>query len=164
MVDSKSKDDKSKEADTGVAAKPFVVTHSIFEIAEENSTRLIDEIIKIQPHYTQAISNLQSDYIQSIKNIIKDSFMAQEQLKGTNIFNWNMTPFTAVYLQQSNALTNNMIRTLDTAKQLTINALEAAGNNLETYNNIVKVVTELNTNTVTSWNSFLYTQQQRFFK
>ena len=66
--------------------------------------------------------------------------MAQDQLKGTNIFNWNKTPFTAVYLQQSNALTNNMIRTLDTTKQLTINALEAVGNNLETYNNIVKVV------------------------
>ena len=155
------------EADTRVAAKASVATHSIFEIAEENSTRLIDEIIKIRPHYTQAISNLQSDYIQSyiqsIKNIIKNSFMAQEQLKGTNIFNWNKTPFTAVYLQQSNALTNNMIRTLDTTTQLTINALEAAGNNLEIYNNIVKVVTELNTNTVTSWNSFLYTQQ-RFFK
>lgn len=39
MVENKSKDDKSKEADTRVAAKPSVATHSIFEIAEENSTR-----------------------------------------------------------------------------------------------------------------------------
>jgi hypothetical protein len=65
------KDDKSKEADTRVAIKSSDVTKCINEIAEENYTRLIDVIIKIQPQYTQAISNLQLDYIQSIRNIIE---------------------------------------------------------------------------------------------
>jgi hypothetical protein len=163
MVESKSKDDRSKEGDTRVAVKSSDVTKSINEIAEENYTTIIDVIIKIQPHYTQAISNLQSDYIQSIKNIIEVNFLAQEHVLGTNIFIWSNTLLATLYIQQSDALTNNIIRSPGTNNQLAINALEAARNNLETYNNIVKVVTELNGNAVTSWNPFLYTQQ-RFFK
>lgn len=164
MVDSKSKDDKSKEADTRVVVKSADVTKSINEIAEENYTRLIDVITKIQPRYTQAISNLQSEYIQSIKNIIDASFLAQEHLLGTNTFNWSNTPLATLYIQQSDALANNIIRSLDTNNRLTINALEATRNNLETYNNIVKVVTEVNNNVLTHWNSFFSIQQQRFFK
>jgi hypothetical protein len=67
-----------------------------------------------------------------------------------------------LYLQQSDALTNNIIRTLGTNNQLTINALEAARNSLETSSNVVKAVTEVNTNLVTSWNSFFPMQQQGF--
>jgi hypothetical protein len=89
LVDSKSKDNKSKETDTGVVVKSSDVTKSISEIAEENYTRLIDVIIKIQPHYTEAISNLQSDYLNSIKNFIEASFLVQEYVLFTNLFNWS---------------------------------------------------------------------------
>jgi galactokinase len=162
MVESKSKDDKSKEADR-LAAKSFDATKSIFEIANENYARIIDEAIKIQPQYSRAISNLQSDYIQTIKNIIEATFQAQKHLVGTNAFNWSNIPST-LYLQQSEALANNMIRTLATNNQLAINVLEAARNSIETSNNVVNSVTEVNTNVVSSWNSLFSRQQQRFFK
>jgi hypothetical protein len=163
MVDTKSKDDISKQADT-LATKSSDATKTIYEIADENYTRIIDEAMKIQPHYTQAISNLQSEYIQSIKNIIEASFLAQEYLVGTNTFNLLNTPLTTLYLQQLETLANNMIRTLATDSQLAINALQAAGNSIQTSNNVVNSVTEVNTNVVASWNSFFSDQQQRFFK
>ncbi|HYA85348.1 MAG TPA: hypothetical protein VEH06_18165 [Candidatus Bathyarchaeia archaeon] len=154
--------DKSKESDTKVVAKSSDVQKSITEIAEANYTRLIDLIIKIQPHYTQAISNLQSDYIKSIKRIIEASFVTQEYLLFTKLFNWNNTPFATIYIQQSDSLTNNIVRSLHTATQLGINTLEAAGNSLETCSNVVKAVTEVNSNLVTCWNSFFPMQQQHF--
>ena len=154
MVDSKSKEDKSKESDTTVVVKSSDVQKSISEIAKENYTRLIDVFIKIQPHYTQAISNLQSDYIKSIKKIIEASFSSQEYLLFTNLFNLSNTPLAKIYIQQSDAMTNNIIRNLHTTTQLGINAVEAVGNSFETCSNVIKAVTEVNSNLVTWWNSF----------
>ena len=124
MVDSKSKDNKSKETDTRAVVKSSSVTKSISEIAEENYTRLIDS--KAQQRYTEAISNLQTDYLKSIKNFIEASFLVQEYLLFTNLFNWSNTPLAKIYIQQSDSLTNNIIRSLHTAIQLSINTLEAA--------------------------------------
>jgi hypothetical protein len=137
LVDSKSKDNKSKETDTRVVVKSSNVTKSISEITEENYTRLIDVIIKAQQHYTEAISNLQSDYLKSIKSFIEASFLVEEYLLFTNLFNWNNTPLATLYIQQSDALTNNIIRSLDINAQLIINALEAAGGSLKTCCDIV---------------------------
>ena len=147
-----------------VVVKSSDIQKSITEIAEANYTRLIDIIIKIQTHYTQAISNLQSDYIKSIKKIIEASFLTQEYLLFTRLFNWNNTPFTAIYIQQSDSLTNNIIRSLYAATQLGINALEAAGNSLQTCSNVVEAVTEVNSNVARCWNSLFPMQQKPFFK
>jgi hypothetical protein len=142
LVDSKSKDNKSKETDTRVVVKSSNVTKSISEIAEENYTRLTDVFTKIQPNYTQAISNLQSDYIKSIKNFIEASSLVQEYLLFTNLFNWSNTPLAALYIQQSDALTNNIIRSLDIYTQLSINAIQAAGSILKTCCDVVKAGAE----------------------
>jgi hypothetical protein len=128
LVDSKSKENRSKESDTTVVVvKSSDVQKNISEIGKENYTRLIDVFIKIQPHYTRAISNLQSDCIESIKKIVQASFLTQEYLLFTNLFNWSNTPLATIYVQLSDSMTNNIIRSLHTATQLSINALEAAG-------------------------------------
>jgi len=121
----KSKEDKSKELETIVVIKSSDVQKDISEIAKENYDRLIDVFIKIQPYYTQAISNLQSECIESIKKIVQASFVTQEDLLFTKLFSWSNTPLTTIYIQQSDSLTNNIIRSLHTATQLSIDALEA---------------------------------------
>lgn len=116
----------NRAADLRVPSKSSDVTKTIYEIADENYTRIIDEIIKNQPQYSLAISNLQSNYIQTIKNINEARFQAQKHPVGANAFNWLKIPLATLYLQQSEALTNNMIRTLTTNNPLAINTLEAA--------------------------------------
>ena len=73
MVDNKSKDDNSvRTADT----------QDIYDTVKNNYLRSIDEIVKVQPQYSQSISNLQLDYIQTIKNTIQTAISAQKQLIG----------------------------------------------------------------------------------
>jgi hypothetical protein len=126
----KSKEDKSKELETIVLINSSDVQKDISEIAKENYDRLIKVFINIQPYYTQSISNLQSECIKSIKKIVQASFLTQEDLLFTKLFSWSNTPLTTIYIQQSDSMTNNIIRGLHTGTQLTINALEAAGNSL----------------------------------
>jgi len=160
MVD-KSKDETYKSAEHGG-------TPDFYETVRENYIKIVDELAKVQPQYSQSVSNLQLDYIQAIKNTIYTAFSAQKNLTNSNQGTWNSTPasvpFIDQFAKQSNEITNNTIRAVGINNQLTINALDAARENLKIYNKTIDAVTEFNTNAAKAWNSFFTTQQQQFFK
>ena len=153
MVDNKSKDDNSvRTADT----------QDTYDTVKNNFLRSIDEIVKVQPQYSQSISNLQLDYIQTIKNTIQTAISAQKQLiGGLNV--QLAAPYTEQFTKQSNEITNNAIRAVAINNELIINALEAARENLKIYNRTVDSVTEFNTNVGKAWTS-LFSVQQQFFR
>jgi len=153
MVDNKSKDDNSVRT---------VDTQDIYDTVKNNFLRSIDEIVKVQPQYSQSISNLQLDYIQTIKNTIQTAISAQKQLiGGLNI--QLAAPYTEQFTKQSNEITNNAIRAVAINNELIINAFEAARENLKIYNRTVDSVTEFNTNVGKAWTS-LFSVQQQFFR
>ena len=160
MVD-KSKDETYKSSEHGE-------TPDFYETVRENYIKIVDELAKVQPQYSQSVSNLQLDYIQAIKNTIYTAFSAQKHLANSNQGTWNSTPasvpFIDQFAKQSNEITNNTIRAVGINNQLTINALDAARENLKIYNKTIDAVTEFNTNAAKAWNSFFTTQQQQFFK
>ena len=160
MVD-KSKDETFKATERGE-------TLDFYETVRENFIKIVDELAKVQPQYSQSVSNLQLDYIQAIKNTIYTAFSAQKHLTNANQGTWNSTPssvpFVEQFAKQSNEITNNTIRAVGINNQLTINALDAARENLKIYNKTIDAVTEFNTNAAKAWNSFFTTQQQQFFK
>ena len=160
MVD-KSKDETYKVSEHGE-------TPDFYETVRENYIKIVDELAKVQPQYSQSVSNLQLDYIQAIKNTIYTAFSAQKHLANSNQGTWNSTPSSGPFInqfsKQSNEITNNTIRAVGINNQLTINALDAARENLKIYNKTIDAVTEFNTNAAKAWNSFFTTQQQQFFK
>lgn len=160
MVD-KSKDDTFKATDHSE-------TRDFYDTIRENFIKIVDELAKVQPQYSQSVSNLQLDYIQAIKNTIYTAFSAQKHMTNSNQGTWNSTPssvpFTEQFTKQSNEITNNTIRAVGINNQLTINALDAARENLKIYNKTIDAVTEFNTNAAKAWNSFFTTQQQQFFR
>ncbi len=146
-----------------VDTKSTTGASEIYDTVKENAIRVIDEIVKVQPQYTQSISNLQLDYIQTMKNTIQTVFSVPKQLVG----NLNITvpgTFTEQFAKQANDFTSNLIRTVGTNNQLTINALDAARENVKIYSRTVDAITEFNTNVVKAWTSLYSAQQQQFFK
>ena len=151
MVNYRSKDNDSK----GVTDE-----QNIYDTIKENFIRTVDEFAKAQPQYSQSISNLQLDYIQTTKNMIQTSFSAQKQL--ANTLNVPSVPYGEVFTRQSNEVTNNLVRSVSINNQLTINALDAARENLKIYNRTVDTLTDFYTNMAKAWTTF-YTQQQQQF-
>jgi hypothetical protein len=141
MVDNKSKDESNTVGSSSNA------TH-VFDTVKENFVRTVDEMAKIQPQYSQAFSNLQLDYIQTAKNVIENTISAQKQL----VASWNIMPvsttipYTEQFTRQANEITNNTLRAVGINNQLTINAVDAARENLRVYNRTVDAVTEFSTN------------------
>jgi hypothetical protein len=132
----------------------------VYDTMRDNLIRTVDEFAKAQPQYSQSISNLQLDYIQTAKNMIQTSLSAQKQL--ASIINVPSVPYGEVFTRQSNEVTNNAIRSVGINNQLTINALDAARENLKIYNRTVDTLTDFYTNIAKAWTTF-YTQQQQQF-
>src|SRR5919109_4604394 len=132
----------------------------IYETVRENLIRTVDEFAKVQPQYSQSISNLQLDYIQTTKNMIQTAFAAQKQF--ASILNVPAVPYGDIFTRQSNEMTNNTIRSVGINNQLTINALDAARENLKIYNRTVDAVTDFSTNVAKAWTTFFAQQQAQF--
>ena len=152
MVNYRSKDNDSN----GITEE-----QNIYDTIKENFIRTVDEWAKIQPQYSQSISNLQLDFIQTIKNTIQNAISSHKQITG----GWNFTiaaPYLDHFAKQSNDITNNMIRTAVINNQLTITAFDAARENLKIYNRTIETVTDYNNDIAKAWNSFLYMPQDYF--
>jgi hypothetical protein len=153
MANYRSKDNYSK----GV-----IDEQNIYDTLKENFIRTVDEWAKIQPQYSQSISNLQLDFIQTIKNTIQNAISSHKHMTR----GWNFTvaaPYLDRFTKQSNDITNNMIRTAVINNQLTITAFDAARENLKIYNRTIETVTDYNNEIAKAWNSF-FNMQQDYFK
>jgi hypothetical protein len=149
--------------DNKTPTKDEARTSDVYDSVRENLVRTVDEFAKVQPQYSQSISNLQLDYIQTTKNMIQTAFSAQKQIAG--VWNWpaaTTMPYGDLVARQSNEITNNAIRSVGINNQLTINALDAARENLKIYNRTVDALTDFSTNVVKAWTNFFAQQQAQF--
>jgi hypothetical protein len=147
--------------DTTKSPKEEARTTDVYDAVKENLIRAVDEVAKVQPQYLQSISNLQLDYIQTAKNMIQTAFSAQKQV-ASNINIPVATPYSDLFVRQANEMTNNAIRAVGINNQLTINALDAARENLKIYNRTIDAVTDFGSNVAKAWTAF-YTQSQQQF-
>jgi hypothetical protein len=157
MVDNKSKDD----INTTPTTRSTEATN-FYDTVKNNYIRIVDEITKAQPQYTQSVSNLQLDYIAAAKNTIQNMVSAQKQLASNGNVPMVTPPYADEFVKQSNEITENVVRAIHINNQLTVNAINAAAENFRTLNRTIESVTEFNTNATKALNSFLTVQQQQF--
>lgn len=150
----------SKMVETKSPAKDEVRASDVYDTIRDNFIRTVDEFAKVQPQYSQSISNLQLDYIQTTKNMIQTAFAAQKQFAST--LNVPALPYGDLFTRQSNEMTNNAIRSVGINNQLTINTLDAARENLKIYNRTVDAMTDFSTNVAKAWTTFFAQQTQQF--
>jgi hypothetical protein len=138
-------------------------TQDTLDAVRDNTVRVVDEFAKVQPQYSQSLSNLQLDYMQTYKNMIQTAFATQKQFASS--LNMPIPSVVAdVVAKQSTELTNNMVRSIGTTNQLAINALDAARENTKIYSKTVDAISDYNTNLLRAWTTFWTNQQQQFFR
>lgn len=151
--------EKKQSRDEGTTTR----TNEVIDTVRDNALRIADEIAKIQPQFAQSISNLQLDYIQTVKSMIQTALANQKQVAST----LNIPQFPQVSEQiakQSAEITNNVIRSVGIFNQLSVNALDAARENVKIYNRAVDAVTDFNNNLLKTWTSYWSAQQQQFYR
>jgi hypothetical protein len=66
--------------------------------------------------------------------------------------------------KKSEEITSNVIRSAGIFNQLSVNALDAARENVKIYNRMVDAVTDFNNNLLKTWTSYWSAQQQQFYR
>ncbi|MGI0045274.1 MAG: hypothetical protein ACRD47_16340 [Nitrososphaeraceae archaeon] len=158
----------TKDAEAAAVAVASNVTH-IVDAANENFTKLVNEAGKVQPHYAQAISNLQQEYIEVVRNAIQTITSVEKQFANSNSGNFNnvavsdtAAPYVQGFVKQSNDFTNNIIKIADINNQLTINALNALRENMKNFSRTVEASAEFNSNIARALATSYSAVQQQF--
>ncbi len=144
------------------------VNVTLFDVANENFTKVVNQAAKVQPEYAQAISNLQQEYIDASRNSIQTTTSVQKQFANNNgnfnnfVVTDTATPYIQGLIKQSNDSTNNIIRMADINHQLTLNVLNALRENVKNYSRTVEASAEFNSNLVKAWTSSYSSIQQQF--
>jgi hypothetical protein len=172
--ESKRSRDRNTEEATPVpneAAAPATFDLAqLFDTADENLTRFVNEFSKTQPQYAQAVSNLQQEYIDAAKDSIKIGTSIQKQFiknsKTSNAANPTTTtaasPFVQQLVIQSNDFTNNMARITEINSQFVINALNATKENIKNNRRLVQATIEYGSNVANAWTSTLSSFQNQY--
>jgi hypothetical protein len=137
-------------------------TNEVIDTVRDNTLRIADEVAKVQPQFAQSISNLQLDYIQTVRSMIQTAFANQKHV----VSSLNLPQITQIsepIAKQSTEITNNVIRSVGIFNQLSVNALDAARENVKIYNRTVDAVTDFN-NILKTWTSYWSAQQQQFYR
>jgi hypothetical protein len=159
MIDKTTKDDITTTSTSTTTTN----VRDLCDAARESLVRAVDEIAKVQPQFSQSLSNLQLDYIQTTKNIIQNAVSAQKQFTASLNIPPVALPYSEQFTRQSGEITNNAIRAVGINNQLVINMLDAARENLRIYNRTIDAVTDFNGNVAKAWTSFFSVQQNQFF-
>ena|SRR6188472_50683 len=158
MVDKTTKDDITSTSTTTTNN-----ARDVYDTVRENLVSAVDEMAKVQPQFSQSLSNLQLDYIQTTKNIIHNAVSAQKQFTASLNIPPVAVPYSEQFVRQSDEIANNTMRTVGTNTRLAINVLDAARENLKIYNRSIDAVTDFNGNVAKLWTSFFSAQQNQFF-
>lgn len=135
----------------------------VIDSVQDNVLRVTDEAAKAHPQFAQSITNLQLDYIQTVKSTIQTGFANQKQI--LSALNMPQVPQVSEQVaKQSTELTENATRSIGIFNQLSLNALDAARENLKIYNRTVDAVTDFNNNLVKTWTSYWSAQQQHIYR
>jgi len=155
----------SKEDNSSTSRK--TTNTNPFETISRSVTRVVDEVAKAQPQYSQSVSNLQLDYIQAVKNTVQNALTAQKNIADARGFSLNL-PFVGQYAEQfsnqTNEIVNNIVKTVQVNNQVAVNSLDAARDNIRIYTRTTDAILEFNSNIAKAWTSFFSVPQQQFFR
>jgi hypothetical protein len=153
MVDSKS------EVTTRTGSTEIT---NLCDTATQNCIRILDELTKAQPQYSQSVSNFQHDYVAAAKDTIQNIGSVQKMLASNVNFPIVTPQYTDEFVKRSNEITENIVNALRINNQLTVNAINTAAENFRTFNRTIDSVTDSTTRAAKAWNSFVTAQQQQF--
>jgi tRNA A37 threonylcarbamoyltransferase TsaD len=134
-------------------------THSnpkdIFSVYQQNVDKFFSGIRTSVPQYHQAITNIQQEFIQAYENIADSTVTLQKEYAKKAGIASNI-PETAIKAIQDT--TEEVVKATSIQNQVTLATIDAAQQNIKTFNDNANSFAELNRNILQSWISVFATK------
>ena len=127
----------------------------LFSVYQQNVDKFFSGIRQSVPQYHQAITNVQQEFIQAYENIADSTITLQKEYAKKAGIAANIPEATIKVMQDT---TEEIVKATSINNQVTLATIDAAQQNIKTFNDNAKSFAELNRNILQSWISAFTTK------
>ncbi len=127
----------------------------IFSVYQQNVDKFFHGIRTSVPQYHQAITNVQQEFIQAYENIADSAVSLQKEYAKKAGIAANVPEATIKVIQDT---TEEIVKATSIQNQVTLATIDAAQQNIKTFNDNANSFAELNRNILQSWISVFSTK------
>ncbi len=127
----------------------------IFSVYQQNVDKFFNGIRTSVPQYHQAITNVQQEFIQAYENIADSAVSLQKEYAKKAGIAANIPEATIKVIQDT---TEEVVKATSIQNQVTLATIDAAQQNIKTFNDNANSFAELNRNILQSWISVFTTK------
>ena len=132
-----------------------VNSKNLFSVYQENVNRMFNGVKKSVPQYHQSITNVQQEYLQAFENIIDSSIILQKDFV---IKSGIVSDVPTATLKVIDDTTEEFVKASSINNQIVLATIDAAQQNIKTFNDNAKSFANLNKNILQSWISAFTTK------
>jgi len=127
----------------------------VFSVYQQNVDKFFNGIRTSVPQYHQAITNVQQEFIQAYENIADSAVSLQKEYAKKAGIAANIPEATIKVIQDT---TEEIVKATSIQNQVTLATIDAAQQNIKTFNDNANSFAELNRNILQSWISVFSTK------
>jgi len=120
----------------------------IYGVYQQNVDKLFDGIRQQVPRYHQSVTNVQQEYLQAVENIFNSSVALQKEFARKAGITTNV-PEAALKVVRDT--TEELVKASAIQNQIALATIDAAQQNIKTFNDNAKTFADLNKNILQSW-------------
>ena len=130
-------------------------TKDIFSVYQQNVDKFFNGIRTSVPQYHQAITNVQQEFIQAYENIADSAVSLQKEYAKKAGIAASIPEASIKVIQDT---TEEVVKATSIQNQVTLATIDAAQQNIKTFNDNANSFAELNRNILQSWISVFATK------
>lgn len=120
----------------------------VFSVYQQNVDKFFTSIKQSVPQYHQSITNVQQEYLQAYENIVDSSFTMQKEFARKSGIAANIPEATLKVIRDT---TDEFVKATSMQNQIALATIDAAQQNIKTFNDNAKSFADLNKNVLQSW-------------
>ena len=122
--------------------------NDVFAVYQQNVDSLFSSIEKSIPSYAEALTGLRQEYVQAYENAASSVISAQKEFASKTGINVDVPDAALNIIRDVNKQT---IKTSSVQNQIALVAIDAAKQNVKTWNDNAKTFADLNKDIIQSW-------------
>lgn len=123
-----------------------------FDIYQETITSMVDEVAKLQPAYTQSLTNLQQECTETCKTAAESVITVQKEFANAT---WGPGKFPSALVRNASEVADAFLKAAVINNKAIIASVDAATQNVKTFNDTIETFAKINQNLIKTWQTFV---------
>ena len=130
-------------------------TRDIYAVYQQNVDKYLDSVKQSVPRYHQSVTNAQQEYVEACENVANSCITLQKEFANKAGITTNVPEAALKVIRDT---TEEVVKATSIQNQIALAAIDAAQQNIKTFNDNAKSFADLNKSILQSWISAFTTR------